>query len=165
MSNDIWGEFYFDLLFPDSSLSFRWVNSSKSQGTIPETESTQLLASHDDTPVHCLDAPDLNVENAESQYQDNELFETLHAENAKPQNSKSVLSGTSNQQSATCAGSTTQSQAAQSHVNSPLWNGDRKSNVAPPQDSDEEIHSGQEWEESGIYYDANKCTIIFISPC
>ena len=107
------------------------------------------LASHDDTPVLCLDALDLIVENEESQYQDNELFEAPHAENAKPKDSESILSVTSNQQSATHAGPTTQSQAAQSPVSNPLWNGDSKLNMAPPQCSDEEIHSGQEWEESG----------------
>ena len=227
MSNDIWSDFYFNLLFPDSSLSFHWVNSSKSQEAIPERESTQhshkavnskldviheilapmtegftsedsigdnkfvecgvchklntslqesknteencekddhnekqdssqewafyseertsqtLLASHYDTPVLCLDAPDLNVESEESQYQDNERFETLHVENAKPQNSESVLSVTSNQPSATHAGPTTQLQPAQSPVSNPLWNGDSKLNMAPPQCSDEEIHSGQ----------------------
>ena len=123
------------------------------------------LASHDDTPVLCLDALDLIVENEESQYQDNELFEAPHAENAKPKDSESILSVTSNQQSATHAGPTTQSQAAQSPVSNPLWNGDSQLNMAPPQCSDEEIHSGQEWEESGKYSDANESTIIFISPC
>ena len=93
------------------------------------------------------------------------LFEALHAENAKPKDSESILSVTSNQQSATHAGPTTQSQAAQSPVSNPLWNGDSKLNMAPPQCSDEEIHSGQEWEESGKYSDANESTIIFISPC
>ncbi|RMX48567.1 hypothetical protein pdam_00024781, partial [Pocillopora damicornis] len=107
------------------------------------------LALHDDTPELWFDALDLIVENEESQYQDNELFEAPHAENAKPKDSESILSVTSNQQSATHAGPTTQSQAAQSPVSNPLWNGDSKLNMAPPQCSDEEIHSGQEWEESG----------------
>ena len=123
------------------------------------------LASHDDTPELWFDALDLIVENEESQYQDNELFEAPHAENTKPKDSESILSVTSNQQSATHAGPTTQSQAAQSPVSNPLWNGDSKLNMAPPQCSDEEIHSGQEWEESGKYSDANESTIIFISPC
>ena len=130
-----------------------------------ERTSHTLLASHYDTPVLCLDTPDLNAENEESQYQDNELFEALHAENAKPKDSESILSVTSNQQSATHAGPTSQSQAAQSPVSNPLWKGDSKLNMAPPQCSDEEIHSGQEWEESGKYSDANESTIIFISPC
>ena len=123
------------------------------------------LASHDDTPELWFDALDLIVENEESQYQDNELFEAPHAENTKPKDSESILSVTSNQQSATHAGPTTQSQAAQSPVSNPLWNGDSKLNMAPLQCSDEEIHSGQEWEESGKYSDANESTIIFISPC
>ena len=121
------------------------------------------LASHDDTPVHFLDVPTLNVENEESQYQDDELLETLHA-NAKPQSSKSIRSATSNQQSATHPGPITQ-EAAQSPLSNPLWNGDSKLNMAPPQCSDEEIHSGQKWEESGKYSDANENTIIFNSPC
>ena len=123
------------------------------------------LASHDDTQELWFDALDFIVENEESQYQDNELFEAPHTENAKPKDSESILSVTSNQQSATHAGPTTQSQAAQSPVSNPLWNGDSQLNMAPPQCSDEEIHSGQEWEESGKYSDANESTIIFISPC
>ena len=90
-----------------------------------EGTSHTLLASHDDTPLHCLDVPTLNVENEESQYQDDELFETLHT-NAEPQLSESICSVTSNQQSATHPEPITQ-EAAQS----PLKNGDSKLNMAP----------------------------------
>ena len=120
-----------------------------------EGTSHTLLASHDDTPVHCLDVPTLNVENEESQYQDDELFETLHT-NAEPQLSESICSVTSNQQSAIHPEPITQ-EAAQSPLSNPLWNGDSKLNMAPQQ------HSGQEWEESGKYSDANESTIIFNS--
>ncbi|XP_066028059.1 uncharacterized protein [Pocillopora verrucosa] len=112
-----------------------------------EGTSHTLLASHDDTPLHCLDVPTLNVENEESQYQDDELFETLHT-NAEPQLSESICSVTSNQQSVTHPEPITQ-EAAQSPLSNPLWNGDSKLNMAPQQCSEEEIHSGQEWEESG----------------
>ena len=122
-----------------------------------------LLASHDDTPVLFLDVPTLKEENEESQFQDDEFFETLHT-NAEPQPSEPICSVTSNQQSATHPGPITQ-EAAQSSLSNPLWNGDNKLNMAPPQCSDEEIHSGQEWEESGKYSDADENTIIFISPC
>ena len=225
MFSDIWSDFHFYLLYPDSSLSFPWVNSrsSKSQEAIAETESTQhshkavnskldvsheILAqmtegftSEDSIGDHkCVGSAvchkwntslpeSKNIEeNCEKddhiEMQDSSqewaffsealhgfksgmgfLFEALHAENAKPKDSESILSVTSNQQSATHAGPTSQSQAAQSPVSNPLWNGDSKLNIAPPQCSDEEIHSGQEWEESGKYSDANDSTIIFISPC
>ena len=140
-------------------------DSSKEQGLyFEERASHTLLASHDDTPVFCLAVPDLNAENEESQYQDNKPFETLHTENAKPQNSECVPSGTSNQQSATHAGPITQ-EAAPSPSSNPLWNGDSKLNMAPPQCSDGEMHSAQEWEELGKYSDANLNTINFISTC
>ena len=126
-----------------------------------ERTSYTLLASHD-TPVPCRDVPALNEENGESQYQDDALFKTPYT-NAKPKPSESILSVTSNQQS-THSGPITQ-EVAQSSLSNPLWNGDSKLNMAPPQCNDEEIHSGQEWEESGKYSDANESTIIFISPC
>ena len=110
----------------------------------------------------CRDVPALNEENGESQYQDDALFKTPYT-NAKPKPSESILSVTSNQQS-THSGPITQ-EVAQSSLSNPLWNRDSKLNMAPPQCSDEEIHSGQEWEESGKYSDANESTIIFISPC
>ena len=137
--------------------SQEWVFYSK------ESTTHTLLASHDDTSVLCLDVPGLNVENEESQDQDNELFKTLYMENVKPQNSESILSVTSNQQSATHVGPITQ-EAPRSPLGNPLWNGDSKLNMAPPLCSDEEIHSGQEWEESGKYSDSNESTIIFICP-
>ena len=110
----------------------------------------------------CRDVPALNEENGESQYQDDALFKTP-CTNAKPKPSESILSVTSNQQS-THSGPITQ-EVAQSSLSNPLWNGDSKLNMAPPQCNDEEIHLGQEWEESGKYSDANESTIIFISPC
>ena len=128
-----------------------------------ERTSHTLLASHDGTPVLCIDVPALNVENEESQHQDDELFETLYT-SAKPQPSEAVRCVTSNQQSVTHPGSITQ-EAAQYPLSNPLWTGDSKLNMAPPQCSDEEIHSSQEWEESGKYSDANESTIIFICPC
>ncbi|XP_022808803.1 uncharacterized protein LOC111345789, partial [Stylophora pistillata] len=110
-----------------------------------------LLASQDNTLMLCIDVPALNVENEESQYQDDELFETLHTENAKPQQLQSILSVTSNQQSTTHTGPVTQ-KAARSPLSNPLWIGigDSKLNMASPQCSDEEIHSGHEWKESGL---------------
>ena len=128
-----------------------------------EITSYTLMASQDDTPVLCLDVSVLNVENEESKDKDDELFETLYT-SAKPQPSEAVRCVTSNQQSATHPGPITQ-EAAQSPSSNPLWTGDSKLNMAPPQFSDEEIHSGQEWEESGKYSDANESTIIFICPC
>ena len=122
-----------------------------------------LSALRDDTPVPCRDVPALNVENGESQYQDDALFKPPYT-NAIPKPSESILSVTSNQQSTTHPGPITQ-EVAQSPLSNPLWNRDSKLNMAPPQCSDEEIHSGQEWEESGKYSDANESTIIFISPC
>ena len=128
-----------------------------------ERTSHTLSASRDDTPVPCRDIPALNVENGESQNQDDALFKPPYT-NAIPKPSESIISVTSNQQSTTHPGPITQ-EVAQSPLSNPLWNRDSKLNMAPPQCSDEEIHSGQEWEESGKYSDANESTIIFISPC
>ena len=142
---------------PAVTLRSSWVLYSE------ERTSHTLSASRDDTPVPCRDAPAINVENGESQYQDDALFKPPYT-NAKPKPSESMLSVTSNQQSTTHPGPITQV-AAQSPPSNPLWNGDSKLNMAPPQCSDEEIHSGQEWEESGKCSDANESKIIFISPC
>ena len=128
-----------------------------------ERTSHTLSASRDDTPVPCRDVPALNVENGESQYQDDALFKPPYT-NAIPKPSESILSVTSNQQSTTHPGPITK-EAAQSPLSNPMWNRDSKLNMAPLQCSDEEIHSGQEWEESGKYSDANESTVIFISPC
>ncbi|CAH3155961.1 unnamed protein product [Pocillopora meandrina] len=113
-----------------------------------ERTSHTLSASRDDTPVPCRDVPALNVENGESQYQDDALFKPPYT-NAIPKPSESILSVTSNQQSTTHPGPITK-EAAQSPLSNPMWNRDRKLNMAPLQCSDEEIHSGQEWEESAI---------------
>ena len=142
---------------PAVTLRSSWVLYSE------QRTSHTLSASRDDTPVPCRDIPALNVENGESQYQDDALFKPLYT-NAIPKPSESIISVTSNQQSTTHPGPITQ-EVAQSPLSNPLWNRDSKLNMAPPQCSDEEIHSGQEWEESGKYSDANESTIIFISPC
>ena len=128
-----------------------------------ERTSHTLSASRDDTPVPCRDVPALNVESGESQCQDDALFKPPYT-NAIPKHSESILSVTSNQQSTTHPGPIIQ-EAAQSPLSNPLWNRDSKLNMAPPRCSDEEIHSGQGWEESAKYSNANESTIIFISPC
>ena len=142
---------------PAVTLRSSWVLYSE------QRTSHTLSASRDDTPVPCRDIPALNVENGESQYQDDALFKPPYT-NAIPKPSESIISVTSNQQSTTHPGPITQ-EVAQSPLSNPLWNRDSKLNMAPPQCSDEEIHSGQEWEESGKYSDANESTIILISPC
>ena len=131
-----------------------------------EITSYTLMASQDDTPVLCLDVSILNVENEESKDKDDELFETLITENDSPKHSDSSFSVTSNQQSPTHPGSITQ-EAPQSPLRNTWWNdiGDSKLSVAPAQGSDEKIHSGQEWEESGKHSDAIESPMIFISPC
>ena len=129
-----------------------------------EITSYSLMASQDDTPVLCLDVSVLNVENEESKDKDDELFETLITENDSPKHSDSSISVTSNQQSPTHPGSITQ-EAPQSPLRNTWWNdiGDSKLSVAPAQGSDEKIHSGQEWEESGKYSDAIESPMI-LSP-
>ena len=147
----------FHQVIPSVASRSSWVLYSE------ERTSHTLSASRDDTPVPCRDVPALNVENGESQYQDDALFKPPYT-NAIPKPSESILSVTSNQQSTTHPGPITK-EAAQSPLSNPMWNRDSKLNMAPLQCSDEEIHSGQEWEESGKYSDANESTVIFISPC
>ena len=131
-----------------------------------ESASHTLLASQDDTPVLCLDVSALNVENEESKDKDDELFEALSTENNSPKHSDSSISVTSNQQSPTHSGPIIQ-EAAQSPLSNTWLNdtGDNTLNKASPQCSDEYIHSGQEWGESGNYSDSNESPMIFFSPC
>ena len=58
-------------------------------------------------------------------------------------------------------------EAPQSPLRNTWWNDieDSKLSVAPAQGSDEKIHSGLEWEESGKYSYAIESPMIFISPC